>query len=141
MLVTLELPFCVKWYQSIRIFPCTMVNNEARRVNPGDAGRRYINIWAAIDEQRQSIEEQQQSMERLEAMLQQQMRWQPNPNTPTSNTNAHAPANRDGVKGVALGRPGGGRPPRAARHVQFEDFSDEDSDKDFTRYQGNHQQN
>ncbi|KAI9180776.1 hypothetical protein LWI28_008057 [Acer negundo] len=68
-----------------------------------DTGRRDADIWAAIDEQ-------QQSMERLEAMLQQLLEWQPNPNAPT-------PANRDGVEGVAFGHPGGGRPPRAARRA------------------------
>ncbi|KAI9182653.1 hypothetical protein LWI28_027532 [Acer negundo] len=74
-------------------------------------------------------------MERLEAMLQQFLERPPNPNTP--NDNAPAPTNRDGVEGVVIDRPGGGRLPRAARHVQFEDFSDEDSDVDFAGYQGN----
>ncbi|KAI9187067.1 hypothetical protein LWI28_024012 [Acer negundo] len=58
----------------------------------------------------------------------------PNLNTPVGDANAPAPASRDGVKGVALGRPGGRRPPRAARHVQFEDFSDGDSNEDFAAY-------
>ncbi|KAI9184752.1 hypothetical protein LWI28_000770 [Acer negundo] len=68
-------------------------------------------------------------------MLQQLLERQPNPNTP--NDNVPAPTNRDGVEGVAIGRPGGGRLPRAVRHVQFEDFSDEDSDEDFAGYQRN----
>ncbi|KAI9166189.1 hypothetical protein LWI28_027770 [Acer negundo] len=67
-------------------------------------------------------------------MLQQLLEWPPNPNTPNDNT--PAPTNRDGIEGVALDRPGGGRLPRAARHVQFEDFSDEDSDMDFTDFGG-----
>ncbi|KAI9161462.1 hypothetical protein LWI28_017691 [Acer negundo] len=71
----------------------------------------------------------------LEAMLQQLLERPPNPNT--SNDNVHAPNNRDGVEGVALDRPGGGRLPRVARHLQFEDFSDEDSDVDLAGYQGN----
>ena len=118
--------------------PCTMVNNEAGRVNPGDAGRRDDEIWAAIDAQRQSMDELRQSMERLETMLRQR---QPNPNTPTDNVNAPAPANRDGVEGFALGRPEGGRPRREARHVPFENFSDGDSEEDYAGYQGIRQQN
>ncbi|KAK0579038.1 hypothetical protein LWI29_020033 [Acer saccharum] len=43
---------------------------------------------------------------------------------------------RDGVEGLTLGRPEGRRLPRVARHVQHEDFSDEDSEEDFVGYQG-----
>ncbi|KAI9176920.1 hypothetical protein LWI28_008715 [Acer negundo] len=71
----------------------------------------------------------------LEAMLQQLLEWPPNPNTP--NENAPAPINRDGVERVALDRHGGGRLPRAARHVQFEDFNDENSDMDEDRMSNN----
>ncbi|KAI9169627.1 hypothetical protein LWI28_015218 [Acer negundo] len=67
-------------------------------------------------------------------MLQQLLERQPNPNTLTGNAPTHA--SRDRVEGVAFGCPGGGRPPRATRHMQFEDFSDEDSDEDFASYQG-----
>ncbi|KAK4838824.1 hypothetical protein QYF36_016706 [Acer negundo] len=77
-----------------------MVNDEAKKANPSDAGGRDVDIWATIDEQRQS-------MERLEAMLQQLLERPPNPNTPNENTSAFT--NRDGVEGVALERPGGNR--------------------------------
>ena len=81
-----------------------MVNNEAGRANPVDAGRRDTDVWTAIDEQRQS-------MERLEAMVQQLMERLPTPNTPTVPGLAPVPvpANRDGVEGFALGRPEGRR--------------------------------
>ena len=109
--------------------PCTMVNNEAGRANPDDAGRRDAELWAAIDVQRQS-------MARLEAMFQQLMEQRlPNPNAPTGGV--AAPANREGAEGVALGRPGGGRPRREGRNVQFENYSDEDSEEDYVDYQGN----
>ena len=67
----------------------------------------------------------------------------PTPNTPTVLALAPVPvpANRDGVEGFALGRPEGRRLPRVVRHVQHEDFSDEDSEEDFVGYQGDHQLN
>ncbi|KAK0596157.1 hypothetical protein LWI29_013294 [Acer saccharum] len=79
-----------------------MVNNEAGRANPSDASHRDGDVWAAIDEQRQSMER---------------------------------------VEGLALDRPEGRRLPRAARHVQHQDFSDEDSEEDFVGYQGDRQLN
>ncbi|KAK2641245.1 hypothetical protein Ddye_023008 [Dipteronia dyeriana] len=72
-------------------------------------------------------------------MFQQLLEQRPNLNTPTAN--APAPANRDGVEGITLGRPRGGRSPRAARHEQFEDLNAEDSNEDFTGFQGFRQQN
>ncbi|KAK0582232.1 hypothetical protein LWI29_023177 [Acer saccharum] len=113
-----------------------MVNNEAGRANPSDAGHRDGDVWAAIDEQRQS-------MERLEAMVRQLMERLPTPNTPTDQAPAPvpAPANRDRVEGLALDRPEGRRLPKAARHVQHQDFSDEDSEEDFVGYQGDRQLN
>ncbi|KAK3205520.1 hypothetical protein Dsin_019566 [Dipteronia sinensis] len=114
-----------------RNLPYAMANNEAGRVNPDDAGRRDTDLWAAIDEQRQS-------MARLETMMQQLMVQQPNPN-------AHAPAptsaNIERVVGVAIGRPGGRQPPRAARHEQFEEWNDDDSEEDFVGYQRDHRLN
>ena len=116
--------------------PYTMVNNEAGRANPSDAGHRDGDVWAAIDEQRQS-------MERLEAMVRQLMERLPTPNTPMDQAPAPvpAPANRVRVEGLALDRPEGRRLPRAARHVQHQDFSDEDSEEDFVGYQGDRQLN
>ncbi|KAI9195116.1 hypothetical protein LWI28_011854 [Acer negundo] len=72
-------------------------------------------------------------------MFQQMIERLPYPNTLVGNINAPAPApaNRDEVKGFALGRPEGRRPLRAMRHVQFEDFSDGDSNEDFAGYQRN----
>ncbi|KAI9166254.1 hypothetical protein LWI28_028872 [Acer negundo] len=57
---------------------------------------------------------------------------------PTSNASTHVPAptNRDGVKGFTFGHPKGRRPPRAARHVPYDDFSDENSKENFVGYQG-----
>ena len=76
-------------------------------------------------------------------MVRQLMERLPTPNTPMGQVPAPvpAPANRDGVEGLALDRPEGRRPPRAARHAHHEDFSDEDSEEDFVGYQGVRQLN
>ncbi|KAI9187415.1 hypothetical protein LWI28_027888 [Acer negundo] len=120
-----------------------MINNEAGRDNPSDAGYRDANLWATINEQRQS-------MEKLEAMLHQLLERQPNPTTHIGN--APASTNRNDVEGVSLGRPRCGRPPKAAKHdVQsseddiepsFLHLSDQGSDKDygdFSRHDPNDQ--
>ena len=71
-------------------------------------------------------------------MVRQLMERLPTPNNPTGQALAPvpAPANIDGVEGLALDCVEGRRPPIAARHEQHEDFSDEDSEEDFVGYQG-----
>ncbi|CAA3032382.1 Hypothetical predicted protein [Olea europaea subsp. europaea] len=86
-------------------------NNDGGRVHPRDAGRRETDaeLWATIDEQRQS-------MGRLEAMVQRLLEQQPNP----LSVNLLAPGEED-----ANGRPGGRRPHRVARNRQPEELMEE----------------